>query len=269
MMSGGVEDSINRLMASPGGALLASFQLAVQRHFKVYAALFLVGFVTSFPVTATVVEWLISSDRLPSGVDIIVVSPVEFLFLQLRMAASFGLFIVGVVFVMHVAIRGRHHEAVQARIAELNLVLPKPGPTTVLTAFSVAVLALAGVVYAWEGLTPLLLTYLTEDAQRVGLSTEWRLSGYVGFVLSLVLASVIGFQTPVITTLALRLYIVERAVLRSLRRHVWFAAFVLGALLSPPDPLSLFLVALPVIVLFEAALMVDGWIRDETPAPAP
>lgn len=265
MLSGGVEDSINRLMASPGGALLTSLQEAVRRHFKVYAALFLVGFVTSFPLTATVVEWLISGDRLPPGVDIIVVSPVEFLFLQLRMAASFGLFLVGVVFVMHVAIRGRHHEAVQARIAELNLVLPRPGPTTVLTALSVIVLALAGVAYAWEGLTPLLLAYLTEDAQGVGLSTEWRLSGYVGFILSLVLASVIGFQTPVITTLALRLHIVERRVLRGLRRHVWFAAFVLGALLSPPDPLSLFLVALPVIVLFEAALAVDGWIRDETP----
>ena len=41
------------------------------------------------------------------------------------------------------------------------------------------------------------------------------------------------------------------------RRLIWFGAFVLGAFMSPPDPLSLFLVALPVIFLFEIALFLD------------
>jgi sec-independent protein translocase protein TatC len=40
------------------------------------------------------------------------------------------------------------------------------------------------------------------------------------------------------------------------RKHIWFAAFVMGAIFSPPDPLSLFLVSLPVILLFETALLV-------------
>jgi sec-independent protein translocase protein TatC len=40
------------------------------------------------------------------------------------------------------------------------------------------------------------------------------------------------------------------------RKHIWFAAFVMGAIFSPPDPLSLFLVSLPVILLFETALFV-------------
>ena len=42
---------------------------------------------------------------------------------------------------------------------------------------------------------------------------------------------------------------------------IWFGAFVLGAFMSPPDPLSLFLVALPVIFLFEAAMMWDRLTR--------
>ena len=253
--------SFDRLMDSPGGMLLASVQSAVQRYIRVYAVLFLMAFVTAFPMTGAIVEWLIADDRLPQGVDIIVVSPVEFLFLQLRMAASFGLMVVAVTLILHLALFGRHHEAVQARVAELDLRLPRPGLTTVMTLFGVVLLAFSGLFYAWEWLTPLLLAYLTEDAQQAGLSTEWRLSGYAGFVVSLVGASVIGFQTPVVTTLALRLHAVERSLLISLRRHIWFSAFVLGALLSPPDPLSLFLVAMPVIVLFELALLADRVLR--------
>jgi sec-independent protein translocase protein TatC len=58
--------------------------------------------------------------------------------------------------------------------------------------------------------------------------------------------------------------IVDRATVRSYRRHIWFGAFLLGAFLSPPDPLSLFLVAMPVVILFEVALMIDAISRTET-----
>lgn len=258
--------SFDRLMDSPGGMLLSSIQGAAQRYLRVYVVLFLLAFITAFPMTGAIVEWLIAEDRLPSGVDIIVVSPVEFLFLQLRMAASFAMMMVTVTLMLHLALFGRHHEAVQARVAELDLRLPRPGQTAIMTVVGVVVLGVGGTVYAWEGLTPLLLTYLTEDAQQAGLSTEWRLSGYAGFIVSLVGASIIGFQTPVVTTLALRLHLVERSVLKALRRHIWFSAFVLGAFLSPPDPLSLFLVAMPVIVLFELALLFDGAFRGEPQA---
>jgi sec-independent protein translocase protein TatC len=116
-------------------------------------------------------------------------------------------------------------------------------------------------MYAWNLLTPMLLEYLTNDAQSAGLSTEWRLSGYVGFIANLAVASAIGFQAPVATLLVLRLQIASRSDVRKVRRHIWFSAFVLGAFLSPPDPLSLFLVAMPVILLFEAALIIDTITR--------
>ena len=57
-------------------------------------------------------------------------------------------------------------------------------------------LMVAGLLYAWYGLIPLLLDYLTTDAQQAGLSTEWRLSNYAGFIVNLLSASAIGFQAP-------------------------------------------------------------------------
>ena len=107
----------------------------------------------------------------------------------------------------------------------------------------------------------MILQYLTDDAQNAGLSTEWRLSGYVGFIVNLALACVIGFQAPVVTILCLRMGIASRNQIIQYRRHIWFTAFILGAFLSPPDPLSLFLVAMPVVILFETAIFLDRIIK--------
>jgi sec-independent protein translocase protein TatC len=144
---------------------------------------------------------------------------------------------------------------------ELKATAPRPSATLVITIVASVTLACLGVTYAWNLLTPMLLEYLTNDAQSAGLSTEWRLSGYVGFIANLAVASAIGFQAPVATLLVLRLQIASRSDVRKVRRHIWFSAFVLGAFLSPPDPLSLFLVAMPVILLFEAALIIDTITR--------
>ncbi|MAI40031.1 MAG: hypothetical protein CMA09_01880, partial [Euryarchaeota archaeon] len=120
-----------------------------------------------------------------------------------------------------------------------------------------------GVYYSWNWLTPMLLEYLTNDAQNAGLATEWRLTGYTSFIANLALASAVGFQAPLVTLMVLRLEVVRRSTVRSYRRHIWFGAFLIGAFLSPPDPLSLFLVAMPVVILFEIALIIDVLTRNE------
>jgi len=56
--------------------------------------------------------------------------------------------------------------------------------------------------------------------------------------------------------------LVEREMLTQYRRHLWFASIVAAAVLSPPDPLSLALVAAPMIILFELALVVDSLIPE-------
>ena len=60
----------------------------------------------------------------------------------------------------------------------------------------------------------------------------------------------------------------DRQTLLFYRKHIWFITFVLGAAFSPPDPLSLFLVSLPIILLFEAALLWDKITGENTGANA-
>lgn len=256
-----IQATVERLAQSSGGQILMSVKEGLRSSMKFYVGLFLLGFMISFPLTSEFIAWLVDDHRLPDGVEIIVISPVEFLFLQLRIAGYVGLTLVSGMVVYQVALHGFRHQAVQERLKELDVALPKPGPRLLMAMLGSGLLMIIGAFYAWYGLIPLLLDYLTTDAQQAGLSTEWRLSNYAGFIVNLVSASAIGFQAPLITTLLLRSRAVSREQFAASRRVIWFGAFVLGAFMSPPDPLSLFLVAMPIILLFEAAMVVDRFMR--------
>jgi sec-independent protein translocase protein TatC len=255
--------AVDELLDSPGGEMLSDFRTHLRKRFKMLGIMFGIGFTATFPLTRTFIAWLIEPQRLPDDVDIIVISPVEFILLQVRLAAHVGLMFMILVFVSEGSWRASKHFAVRQRLAELQFKAPRPNRTMLVTVLTALSLMGAGTYYSWNWLTPMLLEYLTTDAQSAGLSTEWRLSSYTGFVANLALASAIGFQAPLVTLLILRMELVRRATVRSYRRHIWFSAFILGAFLSPPDPLSLFLVAMPVVILFEIALIIDALTRQE------
>ena len=260
----GLVNAVDELLDSPGGEILVSFQLYLRKRIKMLAVIFALGFMATFPLTKNFIAWLIDPSRLPADVDIIVTTPVEFILLQVRLAAHVGLLCMVVVFLTEGSWQASKNLAFRQRLAELKIQSPRPNKTLLITLFFTIILLMGGIYYSWNWLIPMLLEYLTTDAQTAGLSTEWRLTSYIGFVANLAIASAIGFQAPLVTLLVLRMEIVNRKTVRSYRRHIWFGAFLLGAFLSPPDPLSLFLVAMPVVILFEAALMIDALTRPES-----
>ena len=252
-----LQESLQTLVNSPGAKIINDGVEFLQSKAKLMILLFLAGVITAFSATKSVVSWLIDDSRLPDEVNIIVTSPIEFILLQFQIAVGFGFVIIMIYLILELIRNGSKNAAVKQRLGELKVKPPRLSSTILLTIFSIGLLGLAGLIYSWNFLTPMILQYLTDDAQNAGLTTEWRLAGYVGFIVNLALACVIGFQAPVVTLLTLRFGIASRQELTRYRKHIWFTAFVLGAFLSPPDPLSLFLVAMPVVLLFEAAIIID------------
>lgn len=252
------EDHLGNLMDSPGGKLIAEIREHILKRIPFLAIAFFSGLIVGYPLASIGVEWLVSDANLtPTGTSIVVLSPVEFIAIKIRFAAALGVLLVATVLIGDVSFGAARSTALRARLVEADVKVPKPGLQLMMSMLAVPILAAAGLYYAYELLLPLLLEYLSKDAAAAGLETDWRLSSYIGFIINMSLASMIGFQTPLLTFLTVRSGTVDRASLAKLRRHIWFASCVFGALLSPPDPLSLFLVALPVILLFEVALILD------------
>ena len=88
-----------------------------------------------------------------------------------------------------------------------------------------------------------------------GIAQQYRVSEYVKLFLSLALAFAIGFQTPVVVLLLGWSGIVDRKLLGKYRRHVALVCVVGGALLTPADPVSMVLLAVPLYLLFELGMI--------------
>ena len=95
------------------------------------------------------------------------------------------------------------------------------------------------------------------DAQSTALpiQLEARVSEYLDLIMTLIFAFGLCFQLPVLLTLLGKVGIVTADWLASKRKFALIIAFVVAALLTPPDVISQFLLAIPVLALYEVSIL--------------
>lgn len=105
------------------------------------------------------------------------------------------------------------------------------------------------VCVGYEGDTPTILA--SELTRGSGIVQQYRISEYVKMLLSLSVAFAIGFQTPVVVLVLGWAGLVDRALLGRMRKQTVMICAVASAILTPADPLSMILLAVPLYLLYE------------------
>ena len=89
---------------------------------------------------------------------------------------------------------------------------------------------------------------------------------YLGLVMQFILAFGMSFLLPVLLLLLNRAGIVTRIQLSEARRYVIVGIVALAAIVTPPDPGSQLILALPLLLLFEGSLLIMRWQERGKPA---
>lgn len=131
------------------------------------------------------------------------------------------------------------------------------------TIFAASILFLLGMAFAYFAVFPTVFGFIISSAPQ-GVAVMTDIAEYLDFVMTLFLAFGFAFEVPIAVVLATRFGWVTIAQLKEARAYVIVGAFVLGAIFTPPDVISQFMLAVPLWLLFEGGLIVAKWtVPDE------
>ena len=119
-----------------------------------------------------------------------------------------------------------------------------------------------GTVLAYSQTLPLVVTAFQAINGWVGLPvTTIRIEGYIAIVLKTILAFGLVFQLPLIIFVLGWFGLLTSAGLRAKRRLAIVIAFVLAMVLTPPDPMSQIIMAIPLCLLYELSIWAV-WLKE-------
>ena len=112
-----------------------------------------------------------------------------------------------------------------------------------------------GVVFAYGQLAPNVVEFFDVVNRWMGLSVSMvQVENYVPLILKLVLAFGLVFQVPLLLFVLGWLGVISSETLRRWRRFAIVLAFFLGMVLTPPDPMSQIVMAVPLCLLYELSI---------------
>ncbi|HTJ96528.1 MAG TPA: twin-arginine translocase subunit TatC [Rhodocyclaceae bacterium] len=121
------------------------------------------------------------------------------------------------------------------------------------------ILFFAGMAFAYFAVFPAVFGFVNKAAPE-GVSVMTDIDKYLSFVLTSFLAFGLTFEVPVIVIVLVRVGIVKIEQLKEARRYVIVGAFVVAAVFTPPDIVSQFMMAIPLLLLYELGIFMAGII---------
>ncbi len=120
-------------------------------------------------------------------------------------------------------------------------------------------LFIVGVVSCFFLVVPQTLRAFIHASHWLGIEPRWTIDSYIGFVTQFTLMTGLTFEIPLVILILVRLGVLGYATVRRGRKMFILAAFVITAFLAPPDPLSMVLMALPLVLLFEITIWLSWY----------
>ncbi len=119
-------------------------------------------------------------------------------------------------------------------------------------------LFLIGILFGYFILIPTSVNFFNSISFDLlgSVSLNYTLENYLIYLCWILLISSTIYQVPILLLLLAKIGILDITTLKNKRSYVIIGFFILAAFLTPPDPFSQFLVALPMIILYEMTIFI-------------
>ena len=117
-------------------------------------------------------------------------------------------------------------------------------------------LFIIGMAFAYFLVFPTVFKFMASYNAPLGAEMSTDIDNYLSFAMTTFLAFGITFEVPVVVVVLVRMGMVPLAKLKEIRPYVIVGAFVISAIVTPPDVLSQLLLAVPMTLLYELGLLV-------------
>ncbi len=122
--------------------------------------------------------------------------------------------------------------------------------------FFASILFSIGILFAYYIICPLSVHFLGNYQVSENVENIINLGSYISTVSSIVLASGVMFELPIFIYFLSKVGLVTSKFLKTYRRHAIVVSLALAAIITPPDVISQVMVCMPLIVLYEAGIII-------------
>ncbi|MEA3083762.1 MAG: sec-independent protein translocase protein TatC [Paraburkholderia sp.] len=126
-------------------------------------------------------------------------------------------------------------------------------------------LFLCGMAFAYFVVFPTIFRVMAHYNAPLGAEMTTDIDNYLSFVLTMFLAFGVTFEVPIVVVLLVRMNVLTIKKLKEIRPYVVVGAFVISAVVTPPDVFSQLILAVPLIVLYEAGIIAARLIVGKQP----
>ncbi len=120
--------------------------------------------------------------------------------------------------------------------------------------FSSTALFFVGMAFCYFIVFKMVFTFIAQMAPS-SITVAPDIENYFSFVLGMFMAFGVAFETPVVVVVLVATGLVSIAVLKEVRRYVIVGAFIVSAVVTPPDVASQLALAIPLCILYEIGIL--------------
>jgi len=220
----------------------------LRKRFLVVTGFFLISFALGVMISPWIIK-KISADLIITNVSLVSLSPLEFIYTQLKVGFVFALAISFPVLVYEL-IRFIRPALKKKELIALKYIMP-----------GFLMFFVFGVLFAYFVFLKPALFFLAGLSTLARIENLWSIHYFISFILWICFSLGLVFELPLLLLLLKKLNLITRSFLRKYRPHIYVLAFVIAAIITPPDVITQIIIALPLVILFEISYWLMAIIK--------